>query len=569
MPFFAHTRLARAWCGLALFLMLLSGCAQPASGRSNPGPMRTPTRSAPSPTAVMTATRAAPTPTPAPTIPAVQMLWVSDALPRAFRQELALPDTLQITMDENAADFRLQPAPPDKDSIAASTHWVYALVAPFPTLTDDVTDRALQVAWQGKPTTDWKDRILLVSEETRAVLETRWQAAGPNVQTVKPAQLLETAWQGKNTWAILPFEEIEARWKVIRVNGVSPLDTTLDETSIDRYPLAIPITLLGSADKLPPGADRLPTNRDTGKLTTVAMTGVTALARHTAARMESEGLTYPARDIGDWLREADLTHISNEVSFKKDCPDPRPDMRFCSQPEYIKLLEAVGTDIVELTGNHNLDWGPEPYLETLEMYQERGWLIYGGGANLEAAQKPLLVEHNGNRLAFLGCSPSGPEAVWATEETPGSAPCDLDEMAQTIEKFRAQGVLPIVTFQHVETDWYVPTLAQRMPDFRRMAEAGAVVVQGSQAHFPQTMTFVEDRFIHYGLGNLFFDQMEPKTIRQAFIDRHVFYDGRYLGVQLMTTMLEDSARPRPMTVTERTTFLEKVFSLSLWGEISP
>ena len=35
--------------------------------------------------------------------------------------------------------------------------------------------------------------------------------------------------------------------------------------------------------------------------------------------------------------------------------------------------------------------------------------------------------------------------------------------------------------------------------------------------------------------------------RQAFIDRHVFYDGKYLGVELLTTLLEESARPRPMT----------------------
>ena len=120
------------------------------------------------------------------------------------------------------------------------------------------------------------------------------------------------------------------------------------------------------------------------------MTGVTALSRHIGERMEAKGLTYPAQDIGDWLAAADLTHISNEVSFYEDCPKPGPeraDMRFCSSPKYIELLEDVGTDIVELTGNHNLDWGYQPFLDTLEMYQQRGWKTYGGGANLEDANK--------------------------------------------------------------------------------------------------------------------------------------------------------------------------------------
>jgi poly-gamma-glutamate synthesis protein (capsule biosynthesis protein) len=48
------------------------------------------------------------------------------------------------------------------------------------------------------------------------------------------------------------------------------------------------------------------------------------------------------------------------VPFAKDCPFPNPvqqGMRFCSDPRYIGLLEDVGTDIVELTGDHFADWG--------------------------------------------------------------------------------------------------------------------------------------------------------------------------------------------------------------------
>ena len=35
--------------------------------------------------------------------------------------------------------------------------------------------------------------------------------------------------------------------------------------------------------------------------------------------------------------------------------------------------------------------------------------------------------------------------------------------------------------------------------------------------------------------------------RREFIDRHVFYDGKYLGVELLTALLEDYSRPSPMT----------------------
>ena len=122
------------------------------------------------------------------------------------------------------------------------------------------------------------------------------------------------------------------------------------------------------------------------------LTGVTALVRATAYLMEKNGMTYPAIDIGDLLRSADILHISNEIPFTDTCPNPfynktnDTNLVFCSKPEYIQLLEAIGTDVVELTGDHFRDWGPEAMLNTIAMYDDRGWQYYGGGKNIEDAK---------------------------------------------------------------------------------------------------------------------------------------------------------------------------------------
>jgi hypothetical protein len=50
--------------------------------------------------------------------------------------------------------------------------------------------------------------------------------------------------------------------------------------------------------------------------------------------------------------------------------------------------------------------------------------------------------------------------------------------------------------------------------------------------------------------------------RREFMDRHIFYNGKYLGVELLTLMLEDYSRPRPMTEAERTAFLGEYFYAS-------
>ena len=82
------------------------------------------------------------------------------------------------------------------------------------------------------------------------------------------------------------------------------------------------------------------------------------------------------------------------------------------------------------------------------------------------------------------------------------------------------------------------------------------------------MEFYEGAFVHYGLGNFFFDQMWSDGTRQEFVDRLTFYDGRLLGIDLRTAILEEYGRPRPMTVgdpapeADRARFLEMIFDLS-------
>ena len=104
----------------------------------------------------------------------------------------------------------------------------------------------------------------------------------------------------------------------------------------------------------------------------------------------------------------------------------------------------------------------------------------------------------------------------------------------------------------------------RWKDFRQAVEAGAAIVSGSQAHQPQGFEFYEGAFIHYGPGNLFFDQMDRYENRQEFIVRYVFHDGRHISTELLTALLEDYARPRPMTPDERRAFLETIFAASGW-----
>lgn len=500
-------------------------------------------------------------------------IWISDEVPSTLKELISMPPEFQLIDSVGEADMIIEVLDEEKLDYEFQSNWVYAVVVPFPTIMDEIRFEDIKKAWQGGEIEYFESKQILVSPETYQVLESVLGTPSEDgVQVVDEGNILETAWEDMPSWAIIPFEQLSPRWKVLQVNGVSPLDKGF---AFSDYPLVVRFALKTGLDESSNiesmdttiGKILPETNRDPQKLTVLVMTGTTALVRYTALRMEEVGILYPAGDILDWLQEADITHISNEVPFYTECPPAKPvrvEQRFCSDPSYYELLAYVGTDIIELTGNHIRDWGKDALLYTIDIYEKNGLLYFGGGKDLEDARKTRFIEHNGNKLAFMGCSPAGPEIVWATEDEPGSNPCDFEWIESEINRVVEMDYIPIMTFQHWEIEDYKPHSSQRV-DFLHAAEIGAVIVSGSQSHFPQCMTFNGDHFIHYGLGNLFFDQMFGVNSLE-FIDRHIFYDGRYISIELLTAKLEDNARPRPMTVDERRDFLADVFEVCNWSE---
>ena len=436
--------------------------------------------------------------------------------------------------------------------------WIYAVVVPFATVNEATTIADLQANWRNGGTPQ-----ALVDENSGPLLTAAWgQGAG---RLVDAENLVAELWQQRPSWSLVPFHHLDPSLKVLSVDGVSPLDTSFDASL---YPLAFAVGLQGDAEAVTSLRDAWSgphTNRDGEKITRLAMSGVTALVRATAYQMMIRGISYPGEEVAAVLQAADVAHVSNEVSFVPDCPPPHfiGDPVFCSDPRYMGLLEEIGIDVVELTGNHLNDWGPQYLPYTLDLYDAAGMQYFGGGRDLTQAQEPLIVEHNNNRIAFLGCNPVGPAGGWATADRAGSAPCDYDAFRAQIGELQSTGHVVIVTQQYQEIYHYAPT-AQQQADFRTFAEAGAGAVSGSQGHHAQGFDFHEGTFIHYGLGNLFFDQMDMMGTRQTLVDTYTIYDNRLLSVQMWTGLIENYARPRQMSAEERSELLQTLFAASGW-----
>ncbi|MDE0633215.1 MAG: CapA family protein [Caldilineaceae bacterium] len=438
-------------------------------------------------------------------------------------------------------------------------------VAPFATVQDDVSMAELTLRWQGRGSGP-----LIVDADYVSELEAIFgEEAVGTVQTAGGSVLPAVLEASTGALAIVPFEGLTPVLKVLRLNGFDIVSNTFDAAA---YPLTAVVSVFGTDGEAVAAALRPqitePTNRNPNELTTLIMTGVTAMARVTAARMEAKGYDYPAQVISSTLRAADITHISNEVPFLEGCNvDPSlNNMILCSSPAYWAALEAIGTDIVGLSGNHVNDFGQEGARESIGWYRENGISIYGSGLNEEEACAPLLFEHNGNSFAFFAALAHYPSFAWATEDGPGACHYygNKERIFARIAALRSEVDVIAVELQHEEV--YNPgPIFRQVQEYRELRAAGADIVTGVQSHVPQAMEpygYGNEKpgIIVYGLGNLFFDQMWSWQTRTSLIARHTIHGGRVISTEILTAVLEDYAQPRWMTAVERSDLLRQIFN---------
>lgn len=342
----------------------------------------------------------------------------------------------------------------------------------------------------------------------------------------------------------IPIDEITPDKKVLSVDGKYPLD-----------------------------------DYDTEHIFTINQTGTTAIGRRLLYKMREVGNgAYFAENIKDFLSRTDLTHISNEVSFATDC-DSGLTMTFCTDYSAYDTIEAIGTDVIELTGNHNNDWGASANLATIDFYHEKGLKTFGGGKNEDEASVPLEFNEKGTRLTWIAVNnstSSKENGQGASTNHPGANIYDESTTRTQITEAKAKGNYVIVDVQYSECYCY-PEYGQEYPAcdgpisgqtefFRSLIDMGADMVVGTSAHQPQTYELYNGKPIYYGLGNLFFDQtMWPDTAK-GYVLTHYFRDGKLLQTRISPTIYDTSYQTTLMDTTSAFNFLKRLIASSPRGE---
>lgn len=245
---------------------------------------------------------------------------------------------------------------------------------------------------------------------------------------------------------------------------------------------------------------------------TLMAVGDLMLARTIGERVYSQGPQSIFAGVQPILDSADLLVGNLECAITdRGQPEPGKGYTFAAPPAAADALAAAGFDVLSLANNHALDYGFEGLAQTQSLLDERGIAFVGAGENEVAAHRPLIVERNGLRLAFLAyvdvlVEDGGFDTRrWvASAASPGMAWAYPDRIREDAAAARAESEVVIVLL-HFGYEGRTGPVASQQQAARAAIEGGAALVLGSHPHVLQRTERYQNGLIVYSLGNFVFD----------------------------------------------------------------
>jgi poly-gamma-glutamate synthesis protein (capsule biosynthesis protein) len=199
-------------------------------------------------------------------------------------------------------------------------------------------------------------------------------------------------------------------------------------------------------------------------------------------------------------------------------------------PRLASVFTDCGFDVVSVASNHAMDWGEDALLDTIALLEQKGIKTVGAGRNLAEARRPVLIEKNGVRVAFLAYCTILNEGYAAGPNKAGIAPLRAHTYYQCID-YQA-GVPPKVVTVPYEEDlaamlsgiaaakagadavivslhWGIHFVPRLIADYQPTAAkaafaAGADLILGHHAHTPKAIGVYGDngsKTCFYSLSN--------------------------------------------------------------------
>ncbi len=255
--------------------------------------------------------------------------------------------------------------------------------------------------------------------------------------------------------------------------------------------------------------------------TRIVLGGDVMLSRYVGrnARLQNDP-AWPFRDIAPLFQCADIAFVNLESPFSSRQRPFDKGMIFGASPAMVEGMRLAGIDVASTANNHARDCGGEGIEFTLELLNKNGIAAVGTGSNEALAHGGVILERNGTRFGFLAYTYDQRNGNYPDDDD-RVAVMDIQRLQEDLECMRPRADVSIVSM-HAGAE-YQPKPNSRQISFAHAAiDSGASIVAGHHPHVVQPVERYKSGVIFYSLGNLIFDQSEPKGTKLGQIADLIF-----------------------------------------------
>lgn len=218
-------------------------------------------------------------------------------------------------------------------------------------------------------------------------------------------------------------------------------------------------------------------------------------------------------------------------------------------------LKAAGVDVVSMANNHGMDYMQTGLADSLAAGKKAKFPVVGIGANEAQAYKPYRKVVNGNRVSIIGATQvmdSEFIQAWTATSAQGGLASAKNEarLIQEVRKARKNSDTVIVHLHWGTELQKCPNQAQ-LSLAPKLVKAGADVVVGGHAHILLGGGYLDNAYVHYGLGNFVFYNSNPATTGRTGV-LTLTINGRKVLKDTWTPATIQGGLPVPMTGPART-----------------
>jgi len=266
---------------------------------------------------------------------------------------------------------------------------------------------------------------------------------------------------------------------------------------------------------------------------------------------------------------ADISVVNLENPLTRRGEPSEKKFNFRARPEYVKVLQDGGIDLVNLANNHIFDYSEQGLFDTIEFLDAGQIKHVGAGSNLNSARKAVIFKIMDVRIAFLGYyglrkhSDSHP----ATGDSAGTALRKLTYIRQDIRALRDSVDLIIVNFHWGIEKEHLPETDQ-IEFAHKTIDFGADLIIGHHPHVLQGIEEYKGKLIAYSLGNFIFGGNSRKHEKTAVLQIRVNIKKKEIAGYKILPVQVDYWQPRLMNSTPGQAIIDSLEKYSSYFEKS-